>query len=84
MLVADEVSFETYLFTKTRKREYLEALQSWIMSRLYITKIEDVPDFDAMMGEEVVEWLEDHELSYELQVKLFPETTLEEDYEEMG
>ena len=54
------------------------------MSRPYITKIEDVPDFNAMTGEEVVEWLEDHELSYELQVKLFPETTLEEDYEEMG
>ena len=55
-----------------------------VRSRVPTTHIKDVPDFEAMSREDIIDWLETVELSYELHEKLFPETTLEEDFEYMG
>ena len=50
----------------------------------YITDIKDVPDFGAMSAEDIVDWLENHELSYELDVMLSCETKLEDDLKAVG
>ena len=55
-----------------------------VKSETHITDIKDVPDFEAMSGEDIIDWLETVDLSYELHEKLFPKTTLEEDCEYMG
>lgn len=51
-----------------------------------VSRIEDVPDFDAMSAEEVVAWFETHELTYELDRQLFPDEDgdLEADLKAVG
>ena len=36
-----------------------------------ITRAEDVPDFDKLSDDEMLSWLESHEISAELQLELF-------------
>ena len=55
-----------------------------VRSKTPITDIKDVPDLNAMSGEEIIKWLETVDLSYELREKLLPKTTLEEDFEYMS